>query len=237
MIFGTVAVMKNELRLLFATPIAYVFLAGGLFLGGLFFLLGLFETGEASLRGAMANLGVVLVFLVPVVTMRQFAEEAKSGTLELLLTAPVPPASLVLGKWLATTLLGVGLLAATAPWAVALSIYGDPDPGALATTWLGMTLCVGGFAAAGLFASVLTTEPLVAAIGGVLLLLPFWLASVAVEHAPATLRPWLYRASFVDHLRSFARGVLDTGDVAWFGLVTTVFLFLTWRTLEARRWR
>lgn len=237
MIAGTFAVLKNELRLLFATPTAYVFLAGGLFLGGLFFVLGLFETGEASLRGAMANLGVVLVFLVPVVTMRQFAEEARSGTLELLLTSPVPPSSLVLGKWLATTLLGAGLVLATAPWALALGVYGDPDPGALLTTWLGMTLCVGGFAAAGLFASVLTTEPLVAAIGGVLLLLPFWLASVAVEHAPEALRPLLYRISFVDHLRSFARGVLDTGDLAWFFAVTFVFLFLTWRALEARRWR
>lgn len=232
-----IAVLKNELRLLFLGPVGWTFLAAGLFLGGLFFGLGLRETGEASLRAAMANLGVVLVFTLPMVTMRQLAEEARRGTLELLMTSPVSPAGLILGKWLASVLLGWGLLALTAPWAGALFLYGDPDPGALVTTWLGMALCVGAFAAAGLFASALTRDPLVAAIGGILLLLPFWLASIAVEHAPEGMRPILYRLSFVDHLRSFARGVVDTGDVAWFGLVTFVFLFLAWRALESRRWR
>lgn len=234
---ATVAVARNEARLLFLTPVGWTFLAAGLFLGGLFFLLGLRDTGEASLRGAMGNLGVVLVFLIPMVTMRQLAEEARRGTLELLLTAPVPPSALIVGKWLATSALAWLLIACTVPWALALGLYGDPDRGALVTTWLGMGLCASGFAAAGLFASSLTRDPLVAGIGGILLLLPFWLASVAVDHAPDALKPLLVRISFVDHLHSFARGVIDTGDVAWFVAITFVFLLLAWRALASHRWR
>lgn len=234
---ATLGVARNEARLLFLTPVGWAFLAAGLFLGGLFFLLGLRDTGEASLRSAMGNLGVVLVFLIPMITMRQLAEEARRGTLELLLTAPVSPSALIVGKWLATSALAWLLIASTIPWGFALGLYGDPDRGALVTTWLGMGLCASGFAAAGLFASSLTRDPLVAAIGGILLLLPFWLASVAVDHAPEGLKPLLARLSFVDHLHGFARGIVDAGDVAWFVAINFVFLLLAWRSLESRRWR
>lgn len=230
------AVLRKELRGFFLTPLGWAFLASFLFLGGVFFTLGVATTGEASLRAVIANWAVVLVFCLPMVTMRQLAEEARAGTLELLLTAPVPLGALIVGKWLATvTLCGV-LLLSTAPYVGVLYLFGSPDPGALFTSYLGLAACCMAFAAAGLFASSLTTDPMVAGVGGVLLLLPSWLADVARDLAPDALVPWLDRISFVAHLRSFAQGVLDTGDLAWFAGFVFVFLFLTWRSLESRRY-
>jgi len=231
------AVYRKEVRVFFSSPVAYVFLAAFLLLGGLFFYLGLALTGEASLRAMLANLGVTLLFCLPLVTMRQLAEETRAGTLELLLTAPIPLGALVMGKWLATVTLCLVLLVLTGVYPVVLVVFGDPDPGGLVTGYLGLICCCGGFAAAGLFASSLTRDPMVAGVGGILLLLPFWLASSARELVPDALEPVLDRLSFLEHLRSFARGVLDTGDLAWFTGFTAIFLFLTWRSIESRRWR
>jgi ABC-2 type transport system permease protein len=234
---ATWSVFKKDLRVFFLSPMAWVFLASFLLLTGLFFVLGIAMTGEASLRSALGNLGVVLLFGIPLVTMRQFAEETRSGSVELLMTAPIPLGALILGKWLATLALCTALLAMTAAYPAILFAYGDPDPAVLFTSYLGLLATCGAFAAAGLFASTLTSDAMVAGVGGVLMLLPFWIVSMAVDLAPASLRTLFLRLSFVDHLRGFARGVLDTGDIAWFAAFTAVFLFLTWQSLESRRWR
>lgn len=231
-----VAVLRHELRRYFLSPAAWVFLAGVLFLAALFFQLSLASTGDASLRAVLPNWAVTLVFCIPLLTMRQLAEEDRAGTLEMLFAAPLPLGALILGKWLATCVLCGVLLVGALPMAAVLWLYGNPDPAVLLTTWLGLGLCCGAFAAAGLFASSLTRDPMVAGVGGVLLLLPFWLAGAGVGLVPLTVRPWVQRLSLTDHLRPFAVGVLDTGAVAWFVAFTLAFLFLTWRSLEARRW-
>lgn len=234
---ATLAVLKNELRLWFLAPAAWVFLSSTLLLLGLLFTIAIATTGEASLRSVLPNLGATLVFTLPLVTMRQLAEEARSGTLELVLTAPVPLPSLILGKWLAALLLCLVLLVATAPYPVILFAYGDPDPGVLATCYLGLFLCCAAFSAIGLLASSLARDPTVAGVLGVLLLVPSWLATAAQELAPPALVPLLQRISFIAHLRSFAQGVLDTGDLAWFALVTGTALFLTHQSVASRVWR
>jgi ABC-2 type transport system permease protein len=232
-----VAVLRNELRIWFLSTTGWVFLAAWLFLAGLFFTVAIATTGEASLRPALPNLAVTLVFTLPLVTMRQLADEARAGTLELLLTAPVPLGALLVGKWAATLVLCGALLLATFPFPLVLALYGDPDLGVLAVGYAGLAACCAAFAAVGLFASATTRDPTVAGVVAVLILLPSWLASSAKDLAPPALAPILERASFVEHLHSFARGVLDTGDLAWFALVTATFLFLTWRLVESRRWR
>ncbi len=231
------AVYRKEIRVSFLSPEAYVFIAAFLFFAGIFFYLGLALTGEASLRTVLSNLAVVLLFFMPLVTMSELAEEAKSGTLELMLTAPVPLSSLILGKWLASLTISLIMLALTVLYPVILIIYGDPDPGVLATSYLGLFLICASFSAAGLFASSLTKNQMVAGVIGIMLLLPFWLSSSARSLVPESLRPLLDHFSFLEHLRSFSRGVLDTGDLVWFGAFTGVFLFLTWRSIESRRWR
>jgi ABC-2 type transport system permease protein len=234
---AVLALYRKELRVAFLSPLAWVFLAAFLFLGGLFFALGIAVTGEASLRPLVSNLAVVLLFCLPMVTMRQLAEETRSGTLEMLLSAPISLGALILGKWLATLTLCFVLLLMTGVYPIILALYGDPDPGAMLTTYVGLFLCCGAFAAAGLFTSSLSRDQMVAGVGGILVLLPSWMANVALDSSPSWIAPVLERVSFLDHLRSFARGVLSAGDIGWFAAVTALFLFLTWQSLESRRWR
>jgi ABC-2 type transport system permease protein len=234
---SALAIAKKELRILFTSAQAWVFLAAFLFLGGLFFHLGMSISGEASMRPVLGNLAVVLLFCLPLVTMRQLAEETGTGTLELLLTAPVPLGALILGKWLATLVLCLVLLVFTLIYPAILFLYGSPDPGALVTSYLGLSLLCAAYAAVGLFVSSLARDQMVAGVGTVLLLLPFWLADAARELLPGWLGPVLDRISVLEHLRGFARGVVDTGDLVYFFGFIGVFLFLTWRSLESRRWR
>lgn len=234
---AALAVLKNELRLWFLAPAAWVFLSSTLLLLGLLFTIAITTTGEASLRSVLPNLGATLVFTLPLVTMRQIAEETRSGTLELVLTAPVPLGSLIVGKWLAALVLCAILLLATLPYPAVLFTYGDPDLGVLLTCYIGLFACCAAFSAIGLLASALAKDPTVAGVLGVLLLVPLWLASAAEQLAPASLVPLLHRVSFVEHLRSFARGVLDSGDIVWFVSVTACALFLTHQALASRIWR
>ncbi len=223
-----VAIFRKELRTYFVSPLAYVFLGVFLFLAGLFFYLGVTMTGEASLRVMLGNLSVTLLFLLPLLTMRHFAEERRTGTFELMMTAPVPLWSLLAGKWAASLALCLLLLA----------YYGEPDWGVIATSYLGLVLLCGAFVSAGLFTSSLTDEPVAAGLGGVLVLLPFWLSGTAADLVSNdTMREVMRHLSFLTHIEPFTRGVVDSAEVAWFLLFTFAFLFLTWRSIESRRWR
>lgn len=232
------AIFKKELQIYFVSPLAYVFLGAFLFLAGLFFYLGVSSTGEASLRVMMGNLTMSLLFLLPFLTMRHFAEEQRRGTLELMMTAPVPLWALLLGKWAASFTLCLVLLAGTFIFPALLAYYGEPDWGIIATSYLGLLLCCGGFVAAGLFSSSLTNEPVAAGISGVLILLPFWIAGNSAEMIEQeALREGLRHLAIGTHLETFSRGLIDSADVLWFVLFTATFLFLTWQSVESRRWR
>lgn len=232
------AIFKKELRVYFASPLAYVFLGAFLFLAGLFFYLGVTLTGEASLRVMLGNLSVTLLFLLPMLTMKHFAEEQRQGTFELLMTAPVPLWSMLVGKWAASVVLCVLMLAGTLVFPGILAWYGDPDWGIVATSYLGMFLCCCAFVSAGLFSSSLTREPVAAGLGGVLLLLPFWLAGTSADLVSADwLKAVLKQLSFLTHIEPFTRGVVDSAELLWFALFTFAFLFFTWRSVESRRWR
>jgi ABC-2 type transport system permease protein len=230
-------IYKKEMHVYFVSPLAYAFLVVFLFLSGLFFYMGIALTGEASLRVMMGNMAVSLVFLLPILTMRHFAEEQKRGTFELLMTSPISLSSLIVGKWLASLSLCLVMLVGTLLFPMVLAYYGNPDWGIILTTYVGLILCCGAFCAAGLFSSSLTDDAVAAGMAGVLLLLPFWLIGSAEGLGGKALGGFLSKLALLPHLRSFSKGILDTADIVWFAGFTFVFLFLTYRKLESRRWR
>ena len=160
------------------------------------------------------------------------------ASLELMMTAPVPLWSLLFGKWAASVGLCVLMLFGTLLFPAILAYYGDPDWGVIATSYLGLVLCSMAFVSAGLFASSLTDEPVAAGILGVLVLLSFWLAGAMAEMVESdVLRAVLRELSIMTHVDSFSKGIIDSADVVWFALICVGFLFLTWRSVESRRWR
>lgn len=232
------AIFKKELFVFFLSPLAWVFLGVFLLLAGFFFTTGLAMTGEASLRVLHANLSVALLFLLPLLTMRHFAEERRAGTFELLMTAPVPLWALLLGKWCASLVLCLALLLLTLLFPAILAYYGEPDWGIVFTGYLGLLLACGAFISAGMFSSSLTEEPVAAGLIGVVLLLPFWVAGSLAELVESdAARGVLRHLSLLAQIEPFHRGVIDSAAVVWFLLLTFGFLFLTWRSIESRRWR
>jgi ABC-2 type transport system permease protein len=234
---SVLTIWKKEMRVYFVSPLAYVFLAVFLFLAGLFFYLGVTLTGEASLRVLLGNLAITQLFVLPMLTMRHFAEERRQGTLEMLLTAPVSLGAIVIGKWLASLTLCLIMFAGTLVFPAVLAYYGDPDWGVMFTSYLGLIGVASGFCAAGLFASSLTDDQVAAGLVGIVMLLPFWLVGRAEALLPDEIAEKVRAAAVLTHLDSFNRGVLDTADVFYFVAFTFVFLFLTFRSLESRRWR
>ncbi|MFN7146809.1 MAG: ABC transporter permease [Myxococcota bacterium] len=230
-------IWKKELRIYFVSPLAYVFLAAFLFLAGLFFYLGVTLTGEASLRVLLGNLAITQLFVLPMLTMRHFAEERRQGTLEMLLTAPISLGAIVIGKWLASLTLCLLMFLGTLLFPLVLAYYGDPDWGVMATSYVGLVGVAAAFCAAGLFASSLTDDQVAAGLLGIVILLPFWLVGRAEALLPEEWADAIRPLSVLMHLDSFNRGVLDTADLFYFVAFTFVFLFLTYRSLESRRWR
>lgn len=230
-------IWKKELRSYFVSPIAYVFLAVYLFVAGLFFYMGVTLTGEASLRVLAGNLAVTQIFVLPMLTMRHFAEERRQGTLEMLMTSPVPLLSVVVGKWLASLSLCLVMFAGTLIFPGVLAYYGDPDWGVVFTSYLGLIAVASSFCAAGLFASSLIDDQMAAGLIGAVLLVPFWLVGRAEALVPDEWADKLRPLGLLYHLDSFNRGVLDSMDLYYFLAFTAVFLFLTFRSLESRRWR
>ena len=147
-------------------------------------------------------------------------------------------ASPTLARWLASLTLCALLLGGTGIFPIILAYYGDPDWGVIATSYLGLFLCCAAFVSAGLFSSSLTDEPVAAGLGGVLILLPFWLAGAVSKMVDGEwTKPVLEAVAFQTHIEPFSRGIIDSADCTWFVLFSFAFLFATWRSIESRRWR
>ncbi len=238
--------LSREVESLFFSPITYGVLTLGLIFNGLSFYISLNDSGGnvgmavRTFFGGSMLFWVVMVFLPPIFTMRLFAEERRSGTLEMLLTAPVAELEVVLSKFLAGLLFTLSLWLPSLLYVAIVKSYGAiPDLGSLFTSYLGVTLLASVFTAAGLFASSLTSNQLMAAaLATVFNLLLYVIPALSlftenevVERFFTEL--WIYR-HFYD---SFAKGLLDGGHVAFYVVLTSVFLFWTMRVLESQRWR
>ncbi|MBI1909606.1 MAG: ABC transporter permease [Deltaproteobacteria bacterium] len=229
------ALIKKDFRSYFNSPIGLVAIALFLFITGFAFTAHLTQVNphnlpEASLRGILYFMAVILLFICPFLSMRGFAEERKSGTIELLKTAPLTDTELVFGKYLASLFFLFLLLLATVEYPLILLVTGAPDKGPLFLSYLGLFLVGASFLAAGLFASSLTRSQMMAAVVTFVLLLTLWfLADVGGEIGE--------KISLISHLQSFSLGVFDLADIVYYLFFIAFFLFLTIRNLESERWR
>lgn len=248
-------ICRKELSSYFVSPIAYILLLiFGLVVGYFFwFFLGRFvvigmemqmrgETypmsiNEEIIRPLLGNMSVIGLFFIPMITMRLFAEEKRTGTIELLATSPVRDHEIIIGKWLAAVLLYSCLLLFTALNLAFLFRYGNPDWKPLLVNYLGLLLQAGAFLAIGIFLSTLTRNQIIAGATtfGVILLL--WLISWVGEYETATWARVLSYMSVITHFESFGRGVIDSKDAIFYITVIFLGLFFTARSMESLRWR
>jgi len=230
--FGTL-LLKEE-QAIFASPIAYATLAVYLLLMGYTFTAVLFLNRTGELVRVFFQAAVLFLLIVPVVTMRLFAEERRAGPLELLLTSPVREAEIGLAKFVAGLTLPGLMLALTGSYAIVLGIYGSPDWGPIYSGFLGLLLLAAALTAIGLLASGLTSNQIVAAVislgAGILL----WMIDTLGYLLPDPYDGIVSHLSLVAHFTPFATGALFLSDVGFFLTVVLVGLFLSVRALARR---
>lgn len=228
----------KETKLYFGTPTAYIVGAVFLSLSGYFFVQSISTPfAEATIRGWIVPSLSVFVLWSPIVTMRLFAEEQKLGTMELLLTAPLRDYEIVIGKFLGSMTILLGTVSLTLYYVLLLFIFADPDPILILTGYFGVILFGAATLSAGLFASSLTNNQIVAAIVSIGALLLLFVADQAAVNFSGVTRQVLTEISITAHFNDFVRGVVDLHHVIYYISFVVFFLFVTIRSIESRRWR
>jgi ABC-2 type transport system permease protein len=235
----TFFIAKKELKTFFVSPIFYIIAAAYLAISGYMFTMHLINSRQASLTGFFYNNGVILLLMASIMTMRLLAEERKQHTMELLMTSPVTPTHIVLGKYLATMTMMAILLLMTTVYAYILHHYdGKPDWGPIKTAYLGLYMLMGCLIAVGLFTSSLTENQLVAAVVSFAILLGLWIVSwLSVYFEPGWMQTTAEAVSLFLPYGDFVKGVIETRYIVYYLSVIFVFLFASVRVLEANRWR
>src|SRR6266478_389117 len=251
---NSLTIAGKELAGYFLQPVAYVVMTVFLLLGGFFFfaLLRYFEVtlsaysamqnpavlqrlnlNERVIESMLHNLAIVLVILVPAITMRSFAEEKRTGTYELLLTAPIRTGEIVAGKFIAAASFTLIMIALAWIFPLILIIFGDPEVGVMFAGYVGLSLLALSFVAVGLFTSSLTQNQIVAAISSFGMLILLFVISWPAEASGGILSSLLTYLSLPDHFSTMTRGVIDTTDIVFFLSVIALALFLTQRSVES----
>ena len=232
-------VSRKELVSYLTSPMAYIVTAIFLALSGTFFSTYLASTNytDTSIRGFLNAAQILILLFAAVLTMRLVAEEKKLGTWELLLTAPIRDAEIVLGKFLASLTILTGMLVLTFYYPILLIVFGDPDLGPIGTSYLGLFLLGSACLSIGIFASTLTTNQIVSAVVAGGILFGLWLLGAASGFAPGALGEVLSYLSLSHHFPDFIRGVVDTKAVVYYLSVTALFLYLAIGSIETGRWR
>ncbi len=252
-----VTIADKELRSYFASPIAYVVVGFFAILFGYFFVAslsvmvqfsmqaGMFGMGgpqsininEFMLRPLLSNTAIVLLFFLPFLTARAYAEEKKSGTIELLLTSPLSDLEIILGKFLGALTLFALMLAVTAVHMGILFWYGEPELGPMLSGYLGLLLMGASFISVGLLVSSATRNQIVAGVVTFALLLLFWVLTWMADSVGPTGQAVLSYLSILEHFDDFSKGVIDTKHVAYYVSFIAFGLFLTAKAVDTERWR
>ena len=230
------AVYRNELAAYFRSPIAYFVVAVFLVGTGYFFLYNVFFSGEATMAATFQNMGVLLLFVIPLISMRLFAAEYAAGTMELLLTLPLRPWQIVLGKYLGAVTLLALIAAGTTIDLVPLYLFGRPETMTIAAGYLGFLLLGATCVAIGQLASSLTSNQIVAALMTAAVLLALWFVGhlQTFQTSPA-LRGLVAYLSLAAHFADFVHGLVRTEAIAFYTIVSAIALTLNASYLQWQR--
>lgn len=243
MLANVVTITRRELSGYFLTPIAYVFIVIFLILSGVFtfYLGGFFERGQADLVTFFGFHPWLYLFLIPALTMRLWAEERKSGTIELLFTLPVTMMETVLGKFLATWIFTAVALALTFPIWLTVNYLGNPDNGVIFAGYVGSLLMAGGYIAIGSCISALTKNQVIAFVVTVVVCLMFILGGFPMvldlldDWMPSVILETVSSFSFLSHFEAIQNGVVDTRDLVFFLSLIALWLFANAIVLEIKK--
>jgi ABC-2 type transport system permease protein len=224
----------KEVRTLFTSPIAYAVIAVFVVLSGYTFTVSLIVAKQATLVHIFFQSAVQLILLVPLITMRQFAEERRSGTLELLLTAPLREIDIVAAKFIACMAVLAAMTSLTLVYAAVLSAYGDPDLGPIYSGYVGLMMLGAALVSIGLMISSLTANQIVAAVVSLGLFGILWAIDTLASLLPQPFENWLLGLSLLAHFTPFAVGAMYLSDAGFFLTVILLGLFLTVRALARR---
>jgi len=240
---ATFAVFRRELAGYFNTPLAYIFIVIFLFLTGIFtFYLGsFFERGQADLKPFFMFHPWLYLFLVPAISMRLWAEERRSGSIELLLTLPIPLTATVLGKFLAAWVFTIISLVLTFPMWLTVAYLGDPDHGVIFASYIGSMLMAGAYLSIGACVSAATKNQVIAFVISVVVCFLFTVSGAPIvldffaAWAPQTILDTIASFSFLGHFNAITDGVIDLRDVIYFVSLMVFWLFVNLFVVEAKK--
>jgi ABC-2 type transport system permease protein len=248
-------ICRKELKSYFASPIAYLLMAIFAVIFGFFFysataifvvrgmesqMMGRgfpMDVNEWVIRPLLMNASVVGLFLIPMITMRLYAEEKRMGTIELLMTSPVRDSEVIVGKWLAALIMYMCVLGISAVNIAVLFLYGRPDWKPILVGYLGLLLQGGALLAVGSFISTTTRNQIIAGGATFAAALLLWVLDWVSAYEQAAWAKAISYLSVVQHFEPFAKGVIDSKDVVFFASLIFFGLFLTARSMESLRWR
>jgi len=198
---------------------------------------GAMNVNQFVIRNVLQNAAVIILFIMPMITMRTYSEEKRSGTIELLLTSPVTDLEIILGKFFGALGLYVAMLAVTLLYVGILFVYGNPEWRPLVAGYLGLLLMGGSFIALGLLISSTTNNQIVAGVITFIVFLLLWIVGWFADSAGPTIGPITQYLSITEHFDDFSKGIIDTTHVLYYLSLITFGLFLTAKSVDSERWR
>jgi len=257
---NTYYIFVRELKSYFVSPIAYVVIALFLAISGIFFYLLLqsfiqmgfqmqmqaqqFRTqappmniNQMVIRSLFSNMSVITLFMLPMITMKLFSDEKKSGTIELLLTSPINNWEIVSGKFFAALTVYLTMILGTASYLTVLFLYGNPELMPVVSGYLGLFLMGAVTIAVGTFISSLTENQIIAAVGCFGSMMILWFVGWAANFTGPVLGEILKQLSVMDHFNDFAKGVIDSSHIVFYLSFAFFMLFLTYQAVESSKWR
>lgn len=231
------SIFKRELRAYFDSPIAYVVIIVFLLFTGWFFTTNFFLVGQADMRVVLQIIPLAFLFFTPAMTMRLISEERKTGTIELLVTMPIPDSTIIIGKYLASVALLAAMVLPTLIYAITVASLGDMDFGSTIAGYLGLMLMGSAFLAIGTLGSSMTENQVVAFIVSWVIMFAFYMMDKVLFYLPAFVVSFIEYLAIEYHFQNLSRGVIDSRDILYYLSLIALALFLATRMLAARRLR